>query len=137
MLLVYFALLTLVYFVLLTLVFDAAKIQIFFYFNNIFIAKSNKNTPLSDAEIQQVQLCLLVYFVLRLLVFAVEMDTSLGYFTTNFTVSQLPLFGKMIYFSISIAVSHEAMPVGLLISSEKQMCAVKVIVQRTVAQKVT
>ena len=83
------------------------------------------------------QLHLLVYFVLLLLVFAVEMDTSLGYFTTNFTVSQLPLFGKMIYFSISIAVSHEAMLVGLLISSEKQMCAAKVIVQRCVAQKVT
>ena len=26
-----------------------------------------------------------------------------------------------VYFSISIAVSHEAMPIGLLISSEKQM----------------
>ena len=51
--------------------------------------------------------------------------------------TNLSLFGKMIYFSISIAVSHEAMLVGLLISSEKQMCAAKVIVQRCVAQKVT
>ena len=37
---------------MLILVFDAAKIQIFFYFNNIFIAKSNKNTPLFVAEFQ-------------------------------------------------------------------------------------
>jgi hypothetical protein len=35
--------------------------------------------------------------------------------------TNLPLFSKMIYFSISIAVSHEAMPIGSLISSEKQM----------------
>ena len=46
LLLVYFALLTLVYFVLLILVFDAAKIRIFFYFNNIFTVKSNKNALL-------------------------------------------------------------------------------------------
>jgi hypothetical protein len=35
--------------------------------------------------------------------------------------TNLSLFGKMIYFSISIAVSHKAMPIGSLISSEKQM----------------
>ena len=28
------------------------------------------------------------------------MDTGIGYFTTNFTVSQLPLFGKMISMTI-------------------------------------